>query len=429
MSLTIFQRMLVAPVAAMSLYGAYLYVTYGEHRLASLAITEIRDESLPVMTLSAENIQLFESVVSQFKDAVLAGERAWLDSIEENRAKIEGNLDEMAQYHQVVDPKEIAALRQDFSAYYANAHALSLALLGDRITAEARYQLIDHVERFHNAVSETLLRLRATAQQRVNVTVEETNRRLSRLLLLGLTMGVLLLILIIALTFALSMATRRSLREMITRMRDLAEGRPDFGKRLSVHSNDELGLLVNWFNQLSEKLELDYKKIELLSITDKLTQLYNRTKIDQLLEEELRRAVRYDQSLALILIDLDHFKSVNDEYGHHVGDEVLREMAQLLRDSVRATDSVGRWGGEEFIVIAPNTNLPQALVLAEKLRTRVAGHAFPVIGGKTASLGVAVLAEDDTEESLTRRADQALYLAKEQGRNRAVSESLLMIRE
>lgn len=162
------------------------------------------------------------------------------------------------------------------------------------------------------------------------------------------------------------------------------------------------------------------KEIEKLSITDQLTGVYNRRKFDNSLEEEVQRARRYSEELALIMIDMDHFKDVNDTYGHQVGDDVLIVTAKLISEHVRNVDIVGRYGGEEFVVICPNIGLEQAVVVAEKLRAEIQKHEFDAVGTKTISLGVAEFTEGDTPDDLVKKADTALYKAKEEGRNRVV---------
>ncbi|MEG3640015.1 diguanylate cyclase [Magnetococcus sp. PR-3] len=164
----------------------------------------------------------------------------------------------------------------------------------------------------------------------------------------------------------------------------------------------------------------DRKNVERLSITDKLTQLYNRLKLDEVLKEEVARCFRYKGQLSIILMDLDHFKSVNDTHGHQVGDAVLVDIGGILRDQVRRNDVVGRWGGEEFMVISPETGDAGVLALAEKLRSAIEAYEFPVVGHKTASFGVAVYDLGEKEKSLVARADAALYTAKTQGRNLVV---------
>lgn len=153
------------------------------------------------------------------------------------------------------------------------------------------------------------------------------------------------------------------------------------------------------------------------SETDVLTGLPNRLKIDQLLMNEKQRFLRYQHNFSIILVDIDHFKEVNDNYGHQVGDDVLKEISNILSSNIRASDVVGRWGGEEFLVVCTHTHAQGAYALAEKLRQKLESHTFSNIEQKTASFGVAVYEENDTLESLFKKSDEALYRAKESGRN------------
>lgn len=162
----------------------------------------------------------------------------------------------------------------------------------------------------------------------------------------------------------------------------------------------------------------DKKRIEELSVTDRLTGLFNRHKLDVSFVDELRRADRYKRPLSIILFDIDHFKSVNDTFGHQVGDDILVTMADIIRRNIRDTDIAGRWGGEEFLLLCPETNKSGVVRLAEKLRTILEAHAFPVVGQKTASFGVVTVEAGGDAHQLLARADQALYKAKESGRNR-----------
>lgn len=162
----------------------------------------------------------------------------------------------------------------------------------------------------------------------------------------------------------------------------------------------------------------DKKRIEELSITDSLTQLYNRLKLDESLFKEVERANRYQRDLSIILFDVDHFKKVNDSYGHQAGDAVLIDIAYLLKQAIRSTDVAGRWGGEEFLVICPDTELEGATELSERIRTAIAEHGFEGVGNVTSSFGVARLMTKDSVDDLLADADAALYRAKDGGRNR-----------
>lgn len=155
-----------------------------------------------------------------------------------------------------------------------------------------------------------------------------------------------------------------------------------------------------------------------MSEEDYLTGLYNRRRTTEMLKSELQRATRYDTALSVILVDIDHFKAVNDEYGHQVGDEVLARIAAIIRSCVRATDMVGRWGGEEFVIISPGTDLSGGFSLAEKIRVRLESEKLGSIDHRTASFGVTAFARGDDVEDIITRVDVGLYEAKQGGRNR-----------
>jgi len=169
------------------------------------------------------------------------------------------------------------------------------------------------------------------------------------------------------------------------------------------------------------KLQLQSAQLEELATTDALTGLWNRRKFNDLVVGEVARARRYTQPLSLGLLDVDHFKRVNDTYGHDVGDAVLRELACLVRGQVRTVDVVARWGGEEFVVLGPGVSLAGCLELAERIRGVVAAHVFPAAGPVTVSIGVTAYSQGDSPTALFSRADKALYAAKERGRDRVES--------
>lgn len=173
-----------------------------------------------------------------------------------------------------------------------------------------------------------------------------------------------------------------------------------------------LAILWNW------KLSAMNRELERLSVTDKLTGLANRRKLDEVIEGEIQRAQRFDHRLGLIMLDLDHFKAVNDTLGHQVGDRVLTEFATLLRANTRETDVVGRWGGEEFLVVCPHTDEAGVMHVAEKIWQALQANVFSVAGPRTASLGVTSFRVGDKARTMIARADMALYAAKRSGRNR-----------
>ena len=174
------------------------------------------------------------------------------------------------------------------------------------------------------------------------------------------------------------------------------------------------------WNLMKEKEHLQ-EELARMAIYDYLTEVLTRRALMELLEAEIQRTTRYERDLSVMIVDIDHFKRVNDSYGHIVGDAVLRKVAQVLRKAVRRSDTVGRYGGEEFVIILPETPLEKALMLAEKLRKQIAAAAVKHEGQKlnavTVSIGVAQYDEDSSVDHLINRSDQWLYKAKENGRN------------
>ncbi|MGA7671925.1 MAG: diguanylate cyclase [Nitrolancea sp.] len=218
--------------------------------------------------------------------------------------------------------------------------------------------------------------------------------------------GVLLgCILLIGLVIVRQMIAIRENQRLHRAVRDDARRLADFNEELVV-ANDELADA----NQ----------RLESLATTDPLTNLLNHRAMNDAIDREVERAFRYRRQFSLLFIDLDHFKTINDTYGHGAGDVALYEFAAAVQSSLRGVDVLSRWGGEEFIVLLPEIGVAGAVECAERIRAAIASHRFPVGGGIhiTCSLGVATFPENGTERSqLIELADQAMYAAKRLGRN------------
>ena len=174
-----------------------------------------------------------------------------------------------------------------------------------------------------------------------------------------------------------------------------------------------LGYLVHFL-----KLKKLNNQLLLTSTTDKLTGLYNRLKVDELLIHMKADIDRYGTKLAVILLDIDYFKEVNDKYGHLIGDAVLIEFSNILSNNVRETDYVSRWGGEEFLILCPNTGIKEAEILSEKILNIIRNHNFSLIGSLTASIGICNFSKQLEIYDVLNNADKALYQSKDKGRNR-----------
>lgn len=172
--------------------------------------------------------------------------------------------------------------------------------------------------------------------------------------------------------------------------------------------------------ELQEKnreLERLNKELEHYASRDALTGAYNRLKFDAMLESEIKRCNRYPRKLTLAMIDIDHFKSINDKHGHAGGDSALRQFVELVFMHIRECDVLARWGGEEFMILFLETSLDESHIASEKLRQRIESYPFQTVGNMTCSIGLTELLQDDTLDSINRRVDEALYEAKRNGRN------------
>lgn len=179
---------------------------------------------------------------------------------------------------------------------------------------------------------------------------------------------------------------------------------------------NNIAQMIEYAIDISERKKLE-EKLRHLSTTDELTGSYNRRAFNDSLLRNISRAKRHNEPLSMLMLDVDHFKKINDLHGHDVGDLVLKDLVRVIKESSRQEDIIARWGGEEFTALLPKTGKDVALQFAERLKEKISAHVFPKIDHLTVSFGITELQTDDTSSSFIKRADKALYLAKKEGRN------------
>lgn len=175
-------------------------------------------------------------------------------------------------------------------------------------------------------------------------------------------------------------------------------------------------------NELEERVIERTKEIERIAVTDLLTGLFNRHRFNQDLTDALAFYSRYHMPITIAIFDIDHFKNVNDTYGHNTGDDVLVAFSKILQKHMRQTDKLARWGGEEFVLLLINTELQDGVSVAKNLLERIQQHSFGTVGSVTCSIGLSTLKAGDTPKTFLNRADAALYRAKHEGRNQVCYE-------
>ncbi|TXI79262.1 MULTISPECIES: diguanylate cyclase [unclassified Cupriavidus] len=315
----------------------------------------------------------------------------------------------------------------------------------------------------HDVLSEVVLfppddidaerRNQAIGQAVIHFTRDHLDRTLRSAMVRGVTeVAAIDVVLVLLLTFGLRMVFR-PLDHLRGKLFELASNHGDDLDELTRLGRTEFDSVIDGFNEVLRKLKRiiaqrteaevaaraairssheafaqiqatqtelveTNRQLEALSKTDQLTGVFNRRHLNDVLARALERNQRDGSVFSIVLIDVDRFKSVNDTYGHQVGDQVLVEMAACILKVKRGSDTVGRWGGEEFMLICPDTALQNAVRFAERLRQAVAARDFAVTGRMTASLGVASVRPGDTIHGMISRADAALYRSKEGGRDR-----------
>ena len=186
----------------------------------------------------------------------------------------------------------------------------------------------------------------------------------------------------------------------------------DFINTIKIENNNEK------LKQKNEKIKKINRKFKKLSTTDSLTGLFNRREIQKILERIFEESKRYNQSFTIMLVDLDYFKRINDNHGHQTGDKVLQKISSILENNIRDVDNCGRWGGEEFLIVCPNTDNKSGIKLAERLRKIIAEASLNPADKLTASFGIATYSGGEKLDRVIARADKYLYEAKENGRNK-----------
>lgn len=184
-----------------------------------------------------------------------------------------------------------------------------------------------------------------------------------------------------------------------------------------IDNNNGTQYFVATGKDISERVKMEHDLYEKATI-DSLTGIINRQRFNELLQIELERYKRYRYDFAIIMLDIDYFKSVNDTYGHQIGDNTLKSISEVISYSIRKSDIFARWGGEEFIIIAPNLNKESAIKFSEKIKSNISSTTFEHVGKLTVSMGITFPKQDDTKEELFKRVDNAMYLSKESGRNK-----------
>jgi len=291
----------------------------------------------------------------------------------------------------------------------------AVAALQAKEYQKANKILLNKINPYYEAANDRAATLLQKIHETARSNYVEASERfiLVRNILIGSTLLGILFVSISATLLIRSIV--RPLNKAVIHFKRIANGNLD--ENILVSRQDEIGQVLSELAAMQGKLKIMIGELDRLASTDKLTGAWNRRRFEETIETEMDRLRRYGNRLSLMILDVDHFKNINDQYGHAVGDQVLVDLSDTIRSSLRSSDSLTRWGGEEFVILCPNTTLAIVSKLAERLRKKIATVNFQQVGSITVSFGAAECGPSETWEQWLHRADEALYLAKSSGRD------------
>lgn len=443
---------------------AYEYVDTGDSQLAITQIDQfirVVQDQLPLYSRLLV-LDVSGNVVTQFPSSEMTAglETNWIERIDSDRTLIFARLDDVANQQislgvQVVsagaeilgllvaeipltkltsilefsaDPESEILLVRDSGEILLSSHSWKYqgvrgSLIKDRVDLATTGVLLDRYSSYRgeDVVSRSLPFPRLSWHLVVEKSYQSVFTEVDRLRNVVLLLTLLFLVGFALLAYMVSQSILRPLNRLTQAAAAVADG--DLGVSLTTSNRDELGFTMMVFNDMVKHLRTSRDELEKISITDSLTALYNRKHIMDLLALQFSRYRRNSVPFSLLLVDIDHFKQINDRYGHQAGDAALRQAGVIFHSVLRDTDSAGRYGGEEFLIILEQTTERQAVETAERLRATTEMSDLLFDGQKirfTVSIGIATVmwGVEDTIAGMIQRADRRLYLAKRFGRNR-----------
>jgi diguanylate cyclase (GGDEF)-like protein len=426
-SISILKKFLLAPLFGLILVLPFYFFIFLIMLDMKQYVNDVNSELMPLHEISNDNILLLEKIVNEMNSAVIAKELDWVASSEKNADNIRDNLNKYANSSY---KNEIEGTIAAFNDYYETSRDVSVKI----INSSHQYENIENdtknlVQKYNN-IDTLFQNLKTETKTDIEKNINSLYNNASFILLNGNFIFLIWLLISSTIIFIVYRDLKYKIKRIIDDSNKIAMGDVDFEKRLCIVSFDELGQIIKSINIFIDKLQKNHeelsnakKELDTLYITDRLTNVYNRVKIDEIIDTELKKKNRFENIFSIILLDIDNFKVVNDTHGHLVGDLILKEFADILKNNIRDIDFLGRWGGEEFMIVCLQTDEQGAVALSENLRVKIEEFNFTKVGKITASFGVSTCKKDDNAKSIVDNADKALYKAKENGRNQVCTFS------
>ena len=406
-------KLSIPPMLVLILGAILIMSILKEVQNINLEIKTLQYDLIPSLETSTSNMALLKNLSENFTFAVLASEADMLPS-KKDSLKIEKNLQNIV-YNKQLAIEHASLYLNLFKKYFSIAKDLSIKMINGTDILASQSERSKEMIHLYNEVEKNFLTLNKRIKKKILQKTEFVNSTTTQIIYFT----IIFIISFSAILFFISHLIYydfhkrfKSLSDKIEKLTLIDSSEPTFKE-----NKDELSVLLSNIQSVIKKfdiLEKEKEKITKISQKDQLTNLYNRhylTKFFKVIESK-------NLSYGIILLDIDHFKHINDTYGHPKGDDILVEFSNILQNNSRKEDIIFRFGGEEFLMVIPNATKEMLIAHTEKLRLSIEKHYFAGVGTVTASFGVALYSKNISSKQIIHLADKALYRAKENGRNR-----------
>lgn len=416
------QRTLIPPSLAMLLAIIFMTIIFIQTNKVANSTTLLQHSLIPILEKSAKNQALLQRISEKFTFATLSSEMEFMENADGYSKTIKDNL-LFIRDDKSLNIQHAQKALNEFDLYFKQARAITTTLMQSEEIMALNHHEVNKLVHSYNKVSLTFNALHKEVQSLIKRHTDEIEYRMNAILIDGSTTAIVLLVFLFIMSYLIYLNFQKRFVNLIKDINNISDNKNNLILALQKFSNDEFGILSNKLNSLFQsfgehydKLSVEKGKIEEMAKRDQLTNLYNRHHIESVFKDFDKNNILY----GVIILDVDHFKLVNDNYGHQVGDEVLIKIANILQIFTRDGDITCRWGGEEFLIIVPQTTIEDLHQIAEKTRKKIESLDFDVAGKLSASFGITLSHENIASHIIIKEADDALYQAKNSGRNKTI---------
>jgi diguanylate cyclase (GGDEF)-like protein len=406
-NLSIFTKLIIPQGIALIIGTLYIIYTYQHISSITDSYITVKEKMIPALEKSKTNVMLLKQIANDFTFATLSSESDFLESTRIYHHQILKNLTEI-RHLTGIDTTLYQKMYQD---YYHFTYSLTKQMIAEETQISEK---MENVLTYYQHTNKNFNLLNQKVKQLISKNTDSVSQSLNRFHINVVLFGILLYLTVALITLFIYKRLRDNFLKLISEISSLRQSGM-IKEKLVEFSKNEFGMLTQELNAVFADFNEAYQNLENIANKDKLTQLYNRVYGDKIIHE-LTQQQKY---FGVILCDIDHFKRINDTYGHLDGDEVLKEFALLLTRSLPKNAVIIRWGGEEFLILIPECKEIEILNrYTEAVKKAVSSCSFDKVGSVTASFGITIHQPDINFQETLLRADTALYQAKEEGRNR-----------